>query len=199
MTDKNNKNTTKSKTSQSKTKMTQQNLIWIDLEMTGLDPQTDTILEIATVITDKDLNVLADGPNLAIYQSDAVLKGMNKWCITQHGKSGLTERVKTSDTSMQSAEQQTINFLKQWVKKGESPMCGNSICQDRRFLVEYMPKLEEFFHYRHIDVSTLKELSKRWKPAVEKDMEKDSAHLALGDVYDSIDELKHYRKFFIKE
>jgi oligoribonuclease len=176
-----------------------QNLIWIDLEMTGLDPTTDTIIEIATVVTNKDLTVLANGPSLAIHQSDEVLNSMNEWCIKQHSKSGLTKRVQQSTISMQEAQQQTLDFLKQWTKKGTSPMCGNSICQDRRFLANYMPKLEAFFHYRHIDVSTLKELAKRWKPNVEKDLEKNSSHLALDDIYDSIDELKHYRKCFIQE
>jgi oligoribonuclease len=175
-----------------------QDLIWIDLEMTGLNPESDTIIEIATVMTDKDLNVLANGPSLVIHQSDEVMANMNQWCVEQHGKSGLTDKVKNSNISMENAENQTIEFLKKWIDAGISPMCGNSICQDRRFLAKYMPKLEKFFHYRHIDVSTLKELSKRWKPEVEKDLEKDSNHLALDDIYDSISELKHYRELFIK-
>ncbi len=173
------------------------NLIWIDLEMTGLSPTTDTIIEIATIITDAQLNVLAVGPVFAIKQQDAILDNMDAWNTKQHNLSGLVQRVKSSEISLEIAENKTIDFLQQWVKKGASPMCGNSICQDRRFLASYMPKLEKFFHYRHIDVSTLKELAKRWKPMVEKKITKKSSHLALDDIYDSIAELKHYRKHFI--
>lgn len=172
------------------------NLIWIDLEMTGLNVESDAIIEIATVITDKNLNILAEGPSLAIHQSNNILDNMNDWCIEQHGKSGLTQSVKNSDITLKEAEQQTINFLQQWVKEGASPMCGNSICQDRRFLAKYMPQLEQFFHYRHIDVSTIKELAVRWTELAE--IKKDSNHLALDDIYDSINELKYYKEYFIK-
>ena len=170
-----------------------QNLIWIDLEMTGLDPDTDLIIEIATIITDNNLNILAEGPSLAIHQDKEVLQNMNEWCIKQHSLSGLTQRVISSNTTTQQAEKLTLEFLAKWVQKGMSPMCGNSICQDRRFLAKYMPTLEEFFHYRHIDVSTIKELNDRWyeKP---KKMHKESSHLALEDTRDSINELKYYRK-----
>lgn len=142
------------------------NLIWIDLEMTGLEPEKEVIIEIATIVTDAQLNIIAEGPSIAIHQSDALLNGMDEWCTNQHGKSGLTERVRQSTVNTQEAEQQTLAFLKQHVAKGASPMCGNTVSQDRRFLVRYMPELEAFFHYRHIDVSTLKELAKRWKPSV---------------------------------
>lgn len=176
----------------------EQNLIWIDLEMTGLDPQTDHIIEIATIMTDAQLNILAEGPVYAIHQSDTVLESMNSWCIKQHGESGLTERVKASTTTLEEAEQSTLTFLAKWVAKGQSPMCGNSICQDRRFLAKSMPGLEQYFHYRNLDVSTLKELAKRWRPELLAQLTKNSAHLALEDIKDSIDELKFYRTHFIQ-
>ena len=173
------------------------NLIWIDLEMTGLVPEKDIIIEIATVVTDADLNVLAEGPSVAIHQNNKHLDGMDEWNTRQHTKSGLVQRVKESEISVNEAEKQTLDFLMKYVDPGASPMCGNSICQDRRFLYNYMPKLEKFFHYRHIDVSTLKELAVRWKPDVVTTSFKASKHLALSDIYDSINELKHYREHFI--
>ena len=173
------------------------NLIWIDLEMTGLVPEKDNIIEIATVVTDADLNVLAEGPSLAIHQNNKHLDSMDEWNTRQHSKSGLIQRVKESEISVNEAEKQTLDFVTKYVDPGASPMCGNSICQDRRFLYNYMPKLEKFFHYRHIDVSTLKELAVRWKPDVVTTSFKQSKHLALSDVYDSINEMKHYREHFI--
>lgn len=170
------------------------NLIWIDLEMTGLDPQRDVIIEIATVVTDAQLNVLAEGPVLAIHQPEAVLNGMDEWNTRQHGGSGLSERVRLSDVVTRQAEQKTLDFLAEWVPPGRSPMCGNSICQDRRFLARYMPRLEAFFFYRNLDVSTLKELVKRWKPEIADGFTKQSSHLALDDIMDSIAELQYYRK-----
>jgi oligoribonuclease len=174
------------------------NLIWIDLEMTGLIPESDVIIEIATVVTDANLNVIEEGPSLAIHQSSDLLDGMDEWNTNQHNRSGLVKRVLESKISTTEAESQTLDFLSKHVDQGASPMCGNSICQDRRFLYNYMPSLEKFFHYRHIDVSTLKELAVRWKPGIISSSYKKSKHLALSDVYDSIDELKHYREHFIK-
>ena len=169
-------------------------LIWIDLEMTGLDTQRDTIIEIATVVTDKDLVVVAEGPVLAIHQPDAVLGAMDEWNTRQHGKSGLIERVRQSTVSAAEAERQTLEFLAPLVAAKASPMCGNSICQDRRFLAREMPDLEKFFHYRNLDVSTIKELARRWAPDVLAGLKKTSQHLALADIRESIEELEHYRR-----
>lgn len=174
------------------------NLIWIDLEMTGLDTQNDLIIEIATIVTDSELNELAEGPMLAIHQSDEIMGGMDEWNTNQHGKSGLTERVKNSTLTVQDAERETLEFLREYVPKGVSPMCGNSICQDRRFMTRLMPELEDFFLYRNLDVSTLKELAKRWAPDVANGVVKLGAHLALDDTRDSINELRHYREHLFK-
>jgi len=174
------------------------NLIWIDLEMTGLIPETDVIIEIATVVTDANLNVIEEGPSLAIHQNKELIDGMDEWNTSQHNRSGLVKRVMESKITVTEAESQTLEFLSKHVDSGVSPMCGNSICQDRRFLSNYMPNLEKFFHYRHIDVSTLKELAVRWKPDMISSSFKNSRHLALSDIYDSIDELKYYREHFIK-
>jgi oligoribonuclease len=174
------------------------NLIWIDLEMTGLSPVTDRIIEIAVVVTDAQITCRVEGPVLAVHQSDAVLDGMDAWNKGTHGKSGLIDRVKASTVDEAAAEAQVIAFLKQYVPAGKSPMCGNSICQDRRFLAKDMPALEAFFHYRNLDVSTLKELARRWKPAVLEGFKKAQAHTALADIHESIDELLHYRQHFLQ-
>lgn len=166
--------------------------------MTGLDTNNDAIIEIATIVTDDKLNILAEGPIIAIHQPDAALEAMDNWNTKQHGGSGLTERVKNSTTNEAEAERQTLDFLAQYVPAGVSPMCGNSICQDRRFMARIMPELEAYFHYRNLDVSSLKELARRWSPAVEKSFKKKSSHLAMDDVKDSIRELEHYREHFIK-
>lgn len=174
------------------------NLIWIDLEMTGLDPDFDRIIEIATMVTDPQLNIIAKGPNLAIHQSDNLLNVLDEWNRQHHTQSGLLARVRLSTITESIAEQETIAFLQQHVTAGKSPMCGNSICLDRRFLYRYMPSLENYFHYRMIDVSTVKELARNWMPSVLAKVEKQSAHLAVNDIIDSIEELQHYRKHFFK-
>lgn len=174
------------------------NLIWLDLEMTGLDPEQERIIEIATVVTNAELEVIAEGPNLVVKQADSLLDSMDEWCTRQHGESGLTAKVRASQISEAQAEQQTLEFLQQYVDAGASPMCGNSIGQDRRFLVKYMPQLESFFHYRNLDVSTLKELARRWAPEALEGLSKKGSHLALDDVHDSINELKHYRQTLLK-
>jgi oligoribonuclease len=173
------------------------NLIWLDLEMTGLDPDKDCILEIATVVTDSSLEVVAEGPVLAIHHSDSVLDKMDDWCVDQHGRSGLTERVKKSRISTPRAEQLTLEFLQEHVASGKSPMCGNTIGQDRRFLWNYMPDLEKYFHYRNFDVSVLKMIAKRWHPKIAKGFRKKTKHQALSDVYDSIEEMTYYLKHLI--
>ncbi|MBU6259054.1 MAG: oligoribonuclease [Burkholderiales bacterium] len=174
-----------------------QNLIWIDLEMTGLLPDSDRIIEIAVVVTDAQLTRRVEGPVFAVHQSDAVLDAMDAWNKGTHGRSGLTERVRASTVDEAAAQQRTIEFLQRYVPRGKSPMCGNSICQDRRFLANYMPALEAYFHYRNLDVSTLKELARRWKPAVLDGFKKAQAHTALADIQESIDELVHYRTHFL--
>ena len=174
------------------------NLIWIDLEMTGLDTTSDYIIEIATIMTDGQLNILAEGPVLAIHQPDEVLEAMDEWNTNQHGSSGLTERVRKSTLDERAAELQTIEFLSRYVPENTSPMCGNSICQDRRFLARCMPDLERYFHYRNLDVSTIKELAMRWSPNVARSFKKGSTHLALDDTRDSIRELQYYREYLFK-
>lgn len=173
-------------------------LIWIDLEMTGLDTRQDSIIEIATVITDGELNILADGPVLAIHQPDERLAGMDEWNTRTHGESGLTARVRSSTVTAAEAERQTLSFLGQHVEPRTSPMCGNSICQDRRFMAREMPALEAFFHYRNLDVSSIKILASLWAPAVAASVTKTAEHVALSDIYDSINELRHYRQKFFR-
>ena len=174
------------------------NLIWIDLEMTGLDPARDRIIEVAAIVTDSNLDTVAEGPVMAIHQPSSVLEGMDQWNTRQHGQSGLLERVRASTVDEAEAERTMLEFLEQHVPKGVSPMCGNSICQDRRFLVRWMPQLEAYFHYRHIDVSTLKELARRWAPGVADGVRKSGRHLALDDIRDSIAELRHYREQLLR-
>jgi len=174
------------------------NLIWIDLEMTGLEPQQDEIIEIAVIVTDKNLNILAEGPVFAINQSKALMDGMDEWNTSHHGDSGLTRRVLDSKNTLRDAEIETIKFLKKWVSAEQSPMCGNSICQDRRFMARLMPELEAYFHYRNLDVSSLKELAVRWKPEVLKGFKKKGAHLAMDDIRESIEELIYYREHILK-
>lgn len=173
------------------------NLVWLDLEMTGLEVDQHVIVEIATIVTDSQLNVLAEGPVFAINQAEAALSLMDDWVTKTHTKSGLVERIRSSTVTETEAEQKTIEFLQQYVAAGESPLCGNSICQDRRFLARHMPTLCNFFHYRHIDVSTIKELAKRWQPAL-KNFKKEGGHQALADIRESIEELKYYREHFFK-
>ena len=173
-------------------------LVWVDLEMTGLDPSRDRILEVACLITDRNLEIVAEGPGLVLQASEEELAAMNAWCRENHGRSGLTQACRDSRVSLADAEEQILTFLKKYLPKGASPLCGNTISQDRRFLVKYMPKLEAFFHYRNLDVSTLKELSRRWKPEVYANFKKQQKHTALADVHESIDELAHYREHFIR-
>jgi len=175
-----------------------QRLVWLDMEMTGLDPETERIIEVAVVVTEPDLSVVAEGPVLVIHQSDALLDAMDKWNKSTHGKSGLVAKVQASTLTETEAQDQLLAFLQQHVPAGKSPLCGNTISQDRRFMRRYMPRLEAFFHYRNLDVSTLKELALRWKPAVYKSFVKHSRHEALADIYESIAELKHYREHFLK-
>jgi oligoribonuclease len=175
------------------------NLVWIDMEMTGLSPEQDRIIEVAVVVTDSELNILAQGPVLVIHQEDAVLDGMDNWNKGTHGRSGLIDKVKASTLTEAQAEAELLAFIKRWVPAGKSPMCGNSICQDRRFMARYMPKLEAFFHYRNLDVSTLKELCKRWEPAVHKGFVKRQLHTALADIIESVEELRYYRTHFIRQ
>ena len=174
------------------------NLIWVDMEMTGLEPDTDVVIEIATIVTDSDLNTLAEGPVIALNQSEERLSGMDEWNTTHHTRSGLVARVRASRDNEKTATDQTIAFLERWVPRGGSPMCGNTICQDRRFMARHMPELEAFFHYRNLDVSTLKILMKRWRPELEAGISKTATHLALDDIRESIEEMRYYRDHFLR-
>ena len=174
------------------------NLVWVDMEMTGLEPDTDVVIEIATIVTDTDLNTLAEGPVIAVHQSDARLADMDEWNTTHHTRSGLVDRVKASQHDEAQATQETIAFLEQWVPDGASPMCGNTICQDRRFMVRHLPELEAYFHYRNLDVSTLKILMQRWRPELESGFVKTGTHLALDDIRESINEMRYYREHFLR-
>lgn len=174
------------------------NLIWVDMEMTGLDPDRDAVLEIATIVTDSDLNTLAEGPVIAVHQSAAKLNGMDEWNTTHHTRSGLVDRVKASAHDEHRTARETIDFLQQWVPAGASPMCGNTICQDRRFMARHLPQLEAFFHYRNLDVSTLKILMQRWRPELEAGFVKTGTHLALDDIRESINEMRYYREHFLR-
>lgn len=174
------------------------NLVWIDMEMTGLQPEVNRVIEIAAVVTDPQLEVIAEGPVLVIHQSDFILDGMDAWNTATHGRTGLTQKVRESTLDEEAASDQMLAFLARYVPRGKSPMCGNSIGQDRRFMARWMPRLEDWFHYRNLDVSTLKELARRWKPEVYKSFDKKSRHTALADIYESIDELKHYREHMLK-
>jgi oligoribonuclease len=190
--------TTISPAPQTPPKSNDMNLVWIDMEMTGLVPETDRIIEVAAIVTDSELNVLAVSEAIAVHQTDAALDLMDNWNKNTHGKSGLIDRVKASTFDEATAQTKMLEFLAPWVGKGKSPMAGNSICQDRRFMARYMPELEAFFHYRNLDVSTLKELCKRWQPEVAKSFKKRNAHTAIADIEESIAELQHYRTHFIK-
>lgn len=181
-----------------KTVLNEFRLVWLDMEMTGLDPEKERIIEVAVVVTEPDLTIVAEGPVLVIHQPDSLLDAMDSWNRSTHGKSGLTDKVKASTLTEAQAEAQLIAFLSQYVPAGKSPLCGNTVSQDRRFMFNYMPKLEQFFHYRTVDVSTIKELARRWRPELLKGFEKRSKHEALADIYESIDELKYYRETFIK-
>jgi oligoribonuclease len=174
------------------------NLVWIDMEMTGLDPDNDRVIEIAAIVTDPELNILAEGPVFAIHQANEVLDKMDAWNKGTHGRSGLIEKVKASTVTEDEASTQMISFLRQYVPAGKSPMCGNSICQDRRFMARHMPQLEQFFHYRNVDVSTIKELCRRWKPELISGFKKHQMHTALADILESVEELRYYREHFIK-
>ena len=173
-------------------------LVWVDMEMTGLDPECERIIEVAAVVTDPDLSVVAESPVFVVHQPDEVLNAMDKWNQSTHGKSGLIDKVRASTLTEAQAEQQMIEFLRRYVPPGKSPLCGNTVSQDRRFMFRYMPGLEKFFHYRTIDVSTLKELARRWRPALLKGFQKQSKHEALADIYESIDEMRYYREHFIR-
>ena len=174
------------------------NLVWVDLEMTGLDPDADVVIEIATIVTDSDLNTLAEGPVIAIHQADSILDSMDEWNTSHHNNSGLVDRVKASSYDENRAAQETIEFLDQWVPANSSPMCGNTICQDRRFMARHLPELEAWFHYRNLDVSTLKILMQRWRPELESGFSKSGAHLALDDIRESIEEMRYYREHFLR-